>query len=108
MKKFLVLYRSNVSAGAQMASATPEQAKAGMDAWMAWASKAGAGIVDMGAPVDRRAALGADPGGAAVSGYGLVQADTPDAARRLMDGHPHLQMPGASIELLEVLPLPGM
>jgi hypothetical protein len=37
MPKFLVLYRSNVSAAEQMSSGTPEQMKAGMDAWMAWA-----------------------------------------------------------------------
>jgi hypothetical protein len=34
MKKFLVLYRAPISAREQMAKATPEQAKAGMDAWM--------------------------------------------------------------------------
>jgi hypothetical protein len=32
MKKFLVLYRSSVSAADQMAAATPEQAEAGMAA----------------------------------------------------------------------------
>jgi len=32
MPKFLVLYRSQVSAAAQMAEATPEQAQAGMEA----------------------------------------------------------------------------
>ena len=37
MKKFLVLYRSSVSAKDQMSKATPEQAKAGMAAWANWA-----------------------------------------------------------------------
>jgi hypothetical protein len=50
--KFLVLYRSPVSAREQMASATPEQAQAGMEAWQAWGEKAGAAIVDFGAPLD--------------------------------------------------------
>ena len=36
MKKFLVLYRSSVSAAEQMAAATPEQAQAGMDAGRRW------------------------------------------------------------------------
>ena len=40
MPKFLVLYRSQVSAAAQMAEATPEQAQAGMEAWTAWAERA--------------------------------------------------------------------
>jgi len=51
MKKFLVLYHAPVSAREQMAGATPEQAKAGMDAWMTWAKKAGNAIVDLGSPL---------------------------------------------------------
>jgi hypothetical protein len=37
MAKFMVLYRAPVSPQEQMASASPEQAQAGMEAWMAWA-----------------------------------------------------------------------
>jgi hypothetical protein len=51
--KFLVLYRSPVPAREQMASATPEQAQAGMEAWQAWAQKAGSSIADLGAPPRR-------------------------------------------------------
>lgn len=51
MPKYLLLYRSPTSAPEQMASATPEQAQAGMDAWQAWMTKAGDAIVDFGAPV---------------------------------------------------------
>ena len=51
MKKFLALYQSTVPASEQMKNTTPEQAKAGMDAWMSWAGRAGSGIVDMGSPV---------------------------------------------------------
>ena len=51
MKKFLVLYKASRSSFDQMKSATPEQQKAGMDAWMAWGKKASSAIVDMGAPL---------------------------------------------------------
>src|SRR5438270_862260 len=51
MKKFLVLYHAPVSASQQMSSVTPEQIKAGMDAWMTWANKAGNAIVDLGMPL---------------------------------------------------------
>ncbi len=51
MKKFLVLYHAPHSAVEQMANATPEQAKAGMDAWMGWARKAGPAIADLGMPL---------------------------------------------------------
>ena len=57
MKKFLVLYQSTVPTSEQMKNATPEQAKAGMDAWMSWAGRAGSGIVDMGSPVATAAGL---------------------------------------------------
>jgi len=59
MKKYIILYRSPVSAQDQMSKATPEQAKAGMDAWMAWAKRAGSAIVDMGSPTASKAHLGA-------------------------------------------------
>ena len=48
MAKFLVLYRSKVSAVEQMAQSTPEQAQAGMDAWTTWAEQAGDAVVDLG------------------------------------------------------------
>lgn len=44
MARFMVLYRSSVSAQEQMAGADPAQAQAGMDAWMAWAKEAGEAI----------------------------------------------------------------
>jgi hypothetical protein len=47
MTMYLVLYRSSTSARDSMANATPEQAQAGMDAWMAWAGRAGNSIVDL-------------------------------------------------------------
>lgn len=40
MQKFLVLYRSKMSIGEQMAGSTPEERQAGMDAWMAWGAAA--------------------------------------------------------------------
>jgi hypothetical protein len=100
MKKFLVLYRSSVSAADQMAAATPEQAEAGMAAWMEWAERNKDAIVELGSP------LGGDSD---VSGYSIVQADSRDTAAQLFEDHPHLRMPGdSSVELLEFLPLPGM
>lgn len=108
MKKFLVLYRSSVSAKEQMAKATPAQAKAGMDAWAAWGQKAAAAIVDMGAPVGDSALLKGTPGPGFVGGYSIVQAASLDAAKRLFDGHPHFEAPGGSIEIFEMLAMPGM
>ena len=110
MTKFMVLYRSAVSAREQMAAGTPEQAQAGMDAWMAWAAKAGDAIVDLGAPLADAAHLG--PGSAGgesqhVTGFSILQAESADALTRVLDGHPHLEW-GGSIAVLEFLSVPGM
>jgi hypothetical protein len=107
MKKFLVLYRSSVSAMDQMASATPEQRNAEMNKWMAWGAAAGPALVDWGAPLGDSAVLRGAKAPGFVGGYSIVQADSLDAAKRLLDEHPHFGAPGASIELLEILPMPG-
>src|SRR5919199_6630776 len=105
MAKFLVLYRSATTAAEQMAAGTPEQAQAGMEAWMAWAHRAGDAVVDLGAP------LGVvQPGGDAgdpIGGFSILQADSADAVRAVLDGHPHSAM-GGTIEILEFLSIPGM
>jgi hypothetical protein len=111
MGRFVVLYNAPASAREQMASATPEQAQAGMQAWMTWAGEAGSAIVDLGAPLQPVARI-ADSGassdsGSETSGYSVLQADDRAALEALLEKHPHLTMPGASIEVLEVLPIPG-
>jgi hypothetical protein len=112
MKKFLVLYQSTVPASEQMRNVTPEQAKAGMDAWMSWAGRAGSGIVEMGCPVAPAVRLsGPDQiaaGTLPVGGYSVLQAESKDALMDLLKNHPHFMSPGASIEAFEFLPIPGM
>ena len=111
MKQFLVLYQADASAEDQMARATPEQAQAGMDAWMAWAGKAAGAIVELGAPLggDRHIESGSKRAGTTpIRGYSILQGASSDDIVEVLEGHPHLMMPGASIEVLEVLPMPGM
>lgn len=108
MTKFMVLYRSSASARDQMASATPEQMKAGMEAWMQWAAKAGEAVVDLGAPLAPAAHVGPGSGAGEISGYSIMQADSAGALGGVLDGHPHLSMTGNSIEVLEMLSMPGM
>ena len=109
MKKFLVLYRATQSAREQMAKATPEQAKQGMDMWMAWGKKAASAIVDMGSPTGEVHAIGgAASGGSHIGGFSILQGESLDDVKKALDGHPHLMMPGATIEVLEFLSMPGM
>lgn len=109
MTRFVLLYRAPSSAIEQMASATPEQAQAGMDAWMRWAGEAGERIVDLGAPLGESTVVGApgDTGGSSIAGYSVMQAGSVDELKDVLESHPHLQMQGASIQVLEVLPMPG-
>jgi hypothetical protein len=103
MKKFLVLYLSSVPAKEQMAKASPEQSKAGMELWMAWAKSAATAIVDLGAPLGS-----VGPGSSKVTGFSILQATSAEAIQSLMKKHPHHKAPGASIEIHEFLQMPGM
>jgi hypothetical protein len=109
MPKYLVLYRSSVDATEQMSAATPEQAQEGMQLWMKWFEKVGPSLVDGGSPVGNSRAFPGDADtGVPIAGYSVLEADSPGAVTTLLDDHPHLQAPGAVIEVLEYLPMPGM
>jgi hypothetical protein len=112
MKKFLVLYKAPTSAFEQMKSATSEQQKAGMDAWMAWAKKAAGAIVDMGAPLGKSLRVtkggGASPTTNDLGGYSILQAESKEALATTLHGHPHFMMPDGTIEVVELMPVPGM
>jgi len=78
MKKFLVLYRAPASSYEQMMKATPEQQKAGMDAWMKWSQSAASSITDMGSPlgkavrVDKTGEVSGSPND--LGGFSVMQA----------------------------------
>ena len=113
MKKFVVLYMAK---GAEfekmMKDATPEQQKKGMEAWMKWMTDHQASIVEGGAPLGKTKKV--DSKGASdtkndIGGYSIVQAETAGAATKLFGkSHPHLQMPGAWVEVIEVMQVPGL
>jgi hypothetical protein len=107
----MVLYRSSMPAGEQMSASTPEQAQAGMEAWMTWAGKAGNALVDLGAPLSSAGRVGkasATSDSQPIAGFSLLEADSADAVKGILDGHPHFESPGdSSIEILEFLPIPG-
>ena len=112
MKKFLVLYKAPTSSFEQMKNATPEQQKAGMDAWMAWSKKAGGSIVDMGAPLGKSLRVtksgSASPATNDLGGFSILQAESKEALADTLKGHPHFMMPDGSIEVVEIMPIPGM
>ena len=111
MKKFLVLYRAPIASFDQMMKATPEQQKAGMDAWMAWGKKAAPSIVDMGAPLGK--ALRVTPAGATANrndlgGFSIMQGESKEALAEALKGHPHFMTPDGFIEIVDMMDVPGM
>ncbi len=111
MKKFLVLYKAPTASFQQMMSATPEQQKAGMEAWMAWGKKAASAIVDMGAPLGKSLRVTpteSSPSTNDLGGYSVLQAESKEELAKTLDGHPHFMMPGGFIDVVEIMPIPGM
>jgi hypothetical protein len=106
MSKFMILYRAHASAREQMMNATPEQMQAGMEAWRAWASKVDYAIADLGSPLAHTTHVGPDAASAdGVTGYSVLEAGSAEEVETILDGHPHLAMPGGSIEVLEFIPM---
>lgn len=114
MKKFMALYMASpVDFERMVQNSTPALHQKAMQAWMKWMTVHKASIVEGGGPlgktkrVDSSGATNAKNG---IGGYSIVQAETHDAAAKLFGkDHPHLQMmPGAWIEIVEIMPIPGM
>jgi len=112
MAKYMVLYNSMVSTSERMASASPEQMKASMDEWIKWREDANKTIkIDFGLPLQvgsRVTASGVMNSDSQVSGYSIVEAESEADLMDLLLTHPHLQNPGTSIDVLEMLTMPGM
>jgi hypothetical protein len=113
MKKFMVLYMaSKAELEKMMKNSTPEQQQKGMEAWMKWMNENKTSLVDGGAPLGKTKRV--DSNGASstkneIGGYSVVQAESHDAATNMFgEDHPHLQVPGAWIEIVEIMPVPGI
>ena len=112
MKKFLLLYTSPVSAEEQMASANPQEMQKSMQPWIEWFTAVGSGLLDRGMPLGNPKHVttsGVAVGTLHVTGYSMIQAESMDKALELAQKQPHLTMgEGRSVEVLEVLSMPGM
>lgn len=111
MKKFLVLYHSPESTREKMANATPEQAKAGMEAWMNWAGKNTDLVVDLGIPLAPGKSLKLNTTtnvDSTISGYTIVQGNTMEEVTEKFKDHPHFMMAEGTIDIFEFMPMPGM
>jgi hypothetical protein len=109
MKKFLVLYRMDMAEMQKMmASTNEEERKKGMAKWEAWMKKNMSSMADRGGPVGktkRVAASGISDTRNDIGGYSIVQAESQEAAAELFADSPHLTMPGATAEVMEIMPM---
>ena len=110
MKKFIVIYHASSTNMEQMASASAEEMKKGMELWMEWAKRCGSGLVDMGSPLmggQKLSKSGSSPSDKQVVGYSILQAEDMEAAKALLQGHPHLEWTaGCEIEVHESMTPP--
>jgi hypothetical protein len=113
MKKFMVLYMANAADFEKMMKeSTPEQQKTGMEGWIKWMGDNQPSLVDGGAPLGKTSrvdAKGVSETKNGIGGYSIVQAESVEAAAKLFGkDHPHLQIPGGWIEVIEIMHIPGM
>jgi hypothetical protein len=112
MKKFLVLYRMDMGEMQKMmASTNAEERKKSMGKWEVWMKKSMASMADHGGPAGktkRVTASGVTDIKNDIGGYSIVQAESYEAAAALFADNPHLTMPGATVEVMEIMPMPGM
>ena len=112
MAKYMVLYNSSTDAATTMAQATPEQMKASMEEWIQWRNEASkTAKVDFGLPLQPISHITYDEvtdSDSRVGGYSIVEGDSKEAIIELLKTHPQLKRGGASIDVLQMLPMPGL
>jgi hypothetical protein len=110
MKKFLVLYRMDMAEMQKMmASTSAEERKKSMEEWQVWMKRNVTSFADHGGPVGKTkqvAASGATDTRNDVGGYSIVQAESHEAAAALFADNPHITMPRATVEVMEIMPMP--
>lgn len=113
MPKFMILYRSPLSANDTMAQASPEQMKASMDEWIKWREGASASFnIEFGLPLQAVSRINGDgttdESDLQIGGYATAEGESKDVLLALLKTHPHLKRPGATIDVLEMLNMPGL
>jgi len=83
----------------------------GVAAWKAWVQKHQASIAVMGGPLGKTKQVserGVADISNAMSGFMVINADSPDAAAALFEKHPSFSIfPGDGVEIMPVLPIPA-
>lgn len=111
MARYMVLYNATPAARQAAMRASREEVEASMARWIAWRDEAAKTVtVEFNLPmrpIANISARGASESDTTVTGSATLEGDR-DAIVELLKTHPHLQTPGASIDLLELIPLDRM
>ena len=109
MNKFLVTYLAPASVIDDWKKTEPAKRKEAEEkmrgAWKQWMSDHTKMFVDMGAGVGktkRVTAQGTSDTRNDIMLYAIVEAVSHEAAAKTFEGHPHLQIPQSSIEVMEI------
>lgn len=112
MKKFMAIYMAPAAAIEQAMKSTPAEMKAGMDEWMKWSKAHEKAIVDLGTPLGKTKRVTASSTSDSrndMTGYTIVEGETVDSVTKMFKDHPHFKMgAGVSIEVMELVSIPGM
>ena len=115
MKKFLVTYLAPASVIDEWKKTEPEKRKEAEEKmqgeWRKWMSDHMTMFVDKGAGVGktkRVTAQGMSDTKNDIMLYAIVEAESHEGAAKIFEGHPHLQIPQSSIDVMEIHPLSGM
>ena len=113
-KKYIALYLAPASVLADWAKTDPEVRKAAeqkMQAeWRTWMGDHAKMIplTEAGGKTKRVTASGVSDTKNEIMLYSFVEADSHEAAAKMFENHPHLQIPHSSIEVMEVRSLGPM
>jgi hypothetical protein len=117
MKTFLAVYLGTPNSPQQnewQSLSEGERQKridAGMKAWHGWGAQHAAVTVVEGGPLGKTkhvSARGIADVKNNMTGFTIVKAESHEAAARMFEKHPHFSIfPGESVEIMEVMPIPG-
>jgi hypothetical protein len=114
MKKYLVLYLVPASVIEDWSKTDPDKRKAAEDKmrgeWNEWMSHYAKMITDTGAcgKTKHVSSSGTSDTKNDIMLYSCVEAESHEAAAKSFEGHPHLQIPQSSIEVMEIRSITGM
>lgn len=111
MAKYMVLYSSTNGAKELMANATPQEMQASMAEWVSWKDGLDTSIgFEWGLPLQAVSEItptSVQASKCLISGYAIMDGDK-GSITEVLKSHPHLKRDGASIDILEMISMPGM